>query len=143
MLIHLKLLFSVLKDQQKLQNPPSDSQRRKATCPGSHSRKITCECESVSQSCPTLCDLMDCSPRQAALSMEFSRQEYWSGLPFPSPGDLPNPNPGPLHCRWISYLLRHQRSPSIVIILVPCISHHMHTHTFNATNLIANCYGTY
>ena len=28
---------------------------------------------------------------QAALSMGFSRQEYWSGLPFPSPGDLPNP----------------------------------------------------
>ena len=28
---------------------------------------------------------------QALLSMEFSRQEYWSGMPFPSPGDLPNP----------------------------------------------------
>ena len=28
---------------------------------------------------------------QARLSMGFSRQEYWSGLPFPSPGDLPNP----------------------------------------------------
>ena len=28
---------------------------------------------------------------QAPLSMEFSRQEYWSGLPFPSPGDLPDP----------------------------------------------------
>ena len=28
---------------------------------------------------------------QAPLSMEFSRQEYWSGLSFPSPGDLPNP----------------------------------------------------
>ena len=28
---------------------------------------------------------------QAPLSMEFSKQEYWSGLPFPSPGDLPNP----------------------------------------------------
>ena len=27
---------------------------------------------------------------KAPLSMEFSRQEYWSGLPFPSPGDLPN-----------------------------------------------------
>ena len=27
---------------------------------------------------------------QASLSMEFSRQEYWSGLPFPSPGDLPD-----------------------------------------------------
>ena len=28
---------------------------------------------------------------QAPLSMEFSRQEHWSGLPFPSPGDLPDP----------------------------------------------------
>ena len=28
---------------------------------------------------------------QAPLSMEYSRQEYWNGLPFPSPGDLPNP----------------------------------------------------
>ena len=36
--------------------------------------------------------------RQAPLSMEFSRQEYWGGLPFPSPGDLPNPGiePTPL-----------------------------------------------
>ena len=31
---------------------------------------------------------MDCS--QAPLSMGFCRQEYWSGSPFPSPGDLPN-----------------------------------------------------
>ena len=35
------------------------------------------------------CDPMDCS-LQAPLSMGFSRQEYWSGLPFPSPGDLPD-----------------------------------------------------
>ena len=28
---------------------------------------------------------------KAPLSLEFSRQEYWSGLPFPSPGDLPHP----------------------------------------------------
>ena len=28
---------------------------------------------------------------QAPLSIEFSRKEYWSGLPFPSPGDLPDP----------------------------------------------------
>ena len=43
----------------------------------------------VTQSCPTLCDpwTMAC---QAPLSMEFSRQEYWSGLPLPSPGDLPD-----------------------------------------------------
>ena len=39
----------------------------------------------------------------ASLSIEFIRQEYWSGLPFPSPGNLPNPviDPGPLHCRQI------------------------------------------
>ena len=38
---------------------------------------------------------------QAPQSMEFSRQEYWSGLPFPSPGDLPDPGiePGLLCCR--------------------------------------------
>ena len=34
--------------------------------------------------------------RQAPLSMEFSRKEYWSGLPFPSPGDLPNPGIEPV-----------------------------------------------
>ena len=39
------------------------------------------------QLCLTLCDPMDCS-FQALLPMEFSRQEYWSRLPFPSPGDL-------------------------------------------------------
>ena len=33
--------------------------------------------------------------RQAPLSMEFSRQEYWSGQPFPSPGDLSNPGTEP------------------------------------------------
>ena len=44
----------------------------------------------VAQSSLILCDPMDCSP-QALLSMKFSRQGYWSGLPFPSPGDLPNP----------------------------------------------------
>ena len=41
----------------------------------------------VTQLCPTLCDLMDIT-HQAPLSMEFSRQEHWSGLPFPSPGNL-------------------------------------------------------
>ena len=43
----------------------------------------------LAQSCPTL---------QAPPPMGFSRQEYWNGLPFPSPGDLPNPGiePGSL-----------------------------------------------
>ena len=34
---------------------------------------------------------MGYSPAGSSLFMEFSRQEDWSGLPFPSPGDLPNP----------------------------------------------------
>ena len=46
----------------------------------------------VAQSCLTLCDPMVCSlSYQGPLSMEFSRKEYWSGLPFPSPGDHPDP----------------------------------------------------
>ena len=40
------------------------------------------------QSCPALCNPMDCS---LPLSMEFSSQEYQSGFPFPSPWDLPDP----------------------------------------------------
>ena len=40
----------------------------------------------VAQSCLTLCNPVDYSP-PGSLSMEFSRQEYWSGFPFPSPGD--------------------------------------------------------
>ena len=47
------------------------------------------------QSCLTFCDPMDCSP-PAFLSMGFSRQEYRSGLPFPTPGDLPHPGIEPM-----------------------------------------------
>ena len=43
----------------------------------------------VTQSCPTLCNLWTVA-HQAPLSMGLSRQEYWSRLPFPSPGDLPD-----------------------------------------------------
>ena len=38
----------------------------------------------------TLCDPMDCSPPDFSVQ-GFSRQEYWSGLPFPPPGNLPDP----------------------------------------------------
>ena len=44
----------------------------------------------VTQSCPIHCDPWTVA-YQASPSMGFSRQEYWSGLPFPSPGDLPDP----------------------------------------------------
>ena len=50
---------------------------------------VLCLC-SVTHSRSTLCDPWTVAP-QAPLSVEFSRQEYWSGLPFPSPGDLPSP----------------------------------------------------
>ena len=48
----------------------------------------------VAKLCPTLAILWT-EACQAPLSMGFSRQEYWSGLPFPSPGDLPNPGTEP------------------------------------------------
>ena len=49
-----------------------------------------CVCVLVAQFCPTLCDPMNYS-LPGSLSMEFSRQEYWSGLPFLSLGGLPDP----------------------------------------------------
>ena len=54
----------------------------------------------VTKSCPTLCDPVDC---QARLSMGLSRQEYWRGLPFPSPGDLPRPGIKPAIGRQVLY----------------------------------------
>ena len=54
------------------------------------SDKYNCCCCLVAQLCPTLRDPME-DTCQAPLSMEFTRQEDWSELPFPSPGGLPNP----------------------------------------------------
>ena len=51
-------------------------------------------CCLVTESFLTLCDPRDCS--QAPLSMEFPRDEHWSGLPFPSRGHLPNPGIKPM-----------------------------------------------
>ena len=46
--------------------------------------------------------------------MGFPRQEYWSGLPFPTPGDLPNPGieTGLLHWQADSLQLSHREKPS-------------------------------
>ena len=65
----------------------------------------------ATQSCSTLCDPMDCH-FPGFLSMEFFRQEYWVGMPFPSPRDLPNQesNSDLLHCRLVLYHLSHQES---------------------------------
>ena len=61
--------------------------------PSRGNRYFSVESESeseVAQSCPTLCNLWTVA-HQAPPSMGFSRQEYWRVLPFPSPGDLPDP----------------------------------------------------
>ena len=52
---------------------------------------------------------------QAPLSMGFPWQEYWSGLPFPSPRGLPDPGiePRSLHCRQIPYRLSYEGNPEI------------------------------
>ena len=56
---------------------------------------------------------------QAPLSMEFSRQEYWSGLPFPSPGDLPTQesNSRLLHRQADSLPLSHLGNPAVLLHL--------------------------
>ena len=55
---------------------------------------------------------------QAPPSMEFSRQVYCSGLPFPPPGDLPDPaiELGLLHCRQMLYHLRHHQGKYAIIM---------------------------
>ena len=50
---------------------------------------------------------------QAPVFMGFSRQEYWSGLPSPSPGDLPNPGIEPCIGRWVLYHSCHLGSPML------------------------------
>ena len=54
---------------------------------------------------------------QATLPMGFSRQEYWSVLPFPSPGDLPDPVMEPVSpaCHVGSLPLSHLESPYIYL----------------------------
>ena len=81
-------------------------------------RKYLCIVESeseVARSCWTFCDPMDYSLPGSSVNgiLQLTSQEYQSGLPFPSPGDLPDPglNPGLLHGRQMLYRLGHQGSP--------------------------------
>ena len=71
-----------------------------------------CVCVLVAQSCPTLCDYLDCAG-QAPLFIGFSRQENWSGRLVPSPGGLPDSGIETVlrHCRKILYRLSDQGSP--------------------------------
>ena len=93
--------------------------------PSCRKQKIT-KCQSASSSVCCLVTKFN-SPATpwtvacpARLSMAFPRQEYWSGLPFPSPGDLPNPGMETMSpaSQVNSLPLRHQGSH--VPILIPC-----------------------
>ena len=66
-----------------------------ASRPACSSGVAWAHCVCVCLSCPTLVTPLTVA-RQAPGTMEFSRQEYWSGLPFPIPGDLPNPGIEPI-----------------------------------------------
>ena len=74
-----------------------------------HWRRICCTSE-VAQSCPTLVTSWTAA-RQAPLSMGFTGQEYWSGLPSSSPGDLPNPGMEPVSRASPPLVLNHLGSP--------------------------------
>ena len=69
--------------------------------------------------CSTVCDPMDCLAYQAPLSMGFSRQEYWSGLPFPSPATHGSNSSllHPLHWQADSLPLQYLRSPRRPLVL--------------------------
>ena len=59
--------------------------------------------------------------RQAPLSMGFPRQEYWSGLPFPSPGDLPDPEIKPMSPALPGGLFTTERPGKPSKIFTPCL----------------------
>ena len=73
----------------------------------------------VAQLCPALCDPRTIA-HQAPLFMSFSRQESWSGLPFPSPRDLPNQRikPGSPAFRQILHCLSYKEVPNMCMVTI-------------------------
>ena len=79
---------------------------------------------------------------QVPLSMEFSRQEYWSGLPFPSPGDLPDPEIEPVYLGSPAlagrfFTIELPRKPKYVCMYTHTHTH-THTHTYTYTHVKAS-----
>ena len=73
----------------------------------------------------TLCNPIECS-LQASPFMAFSREEYWSGLPFPSPGDLPDLGIEPRSpaLQTDAYHLSHQGIPYLYLYIdILCYIH--------------------
>ena len=83
--------------------------------------------------------------QQAPLSMGFSRPEYWSGLPFPSAGDLPNPGIEPRspasHARAHTHTHTHTGEHTHTHTHTHWGSHtHTHTHTHWGSPVIWTCF---
>ena len=105
-----------------------------------HIAKITCNMDMDTNMCVCVCVCVCCAilscfsrvrlfvtvwtvAHQAPLSMGFSRQEYWSGLPRPPPGDLSIPGIEScllhlLHCRWILYHSASREAPMYVHVYI-------------------------
>ena len=80
---------------------------------------LSCSCFRcclVAQSCPTLATPWT-EARQGPLCMEFSRQEYWSGLPFPPPGDLPDPGVEPTSPALIGRFFTTEQQGEALLLL--------------------------
>ena len=99
----------------------------KSIVPYSYFQVGLCDGGLVAKSRPSLLDLMDCL--LPGSSCDFPGQEYWSELPFPSPGHLPTHglNMDLLHCRQILHKLSHQGSPQVglktfCIMKYPCLT---------------------
>ena len=88
------IFYPVILDDRRLVWPPPTFQGKKTTqvylISITRSKTLHVCVYLVAQSCPTLCSPVGCSPPGSSV-LGVLRQEYWSGLLFPSPGDLPGP----------------------------------------------------
>ena len=104
---------------EQLSTPPPDTH--------THTHTHVCCCCLVAQLFPTLCDPMDWSPPGSSPG-KFSRQEYWSGLPCPHPGDIPDPGMEP-------------RSPALRVVSLPSQppgkAIHIYTHIYGFNILLS------
>ena len=121
---------AVSKDCKRQENSPLKPPKRSETCFRLLNHNKVSEVKSLSLiqlfAAPWTVDYSPIAP----LSMRFSRQGYWSGLTFPTPGDLPNQglNPGLLYCRQTLYRLSHQGIPKpqyhmILIKICVCLNY--------------------
>ena len=67
--------------------------------------------------------------QQAALSMEFSREEYWNGLPFPTPGNIPDPGLNPQLLCFLHWQADFLPLPLLGSPVYKYTHTHTHTHT--------------